>query len=415
MKTFCPLPWIHSCITLDGRYQLCCTSEEFDNSVRNEQGEPLNVSDNLNLDQVVNSSFMKTTRLEMLKGKWPRACTRCKTTEKMLGSSRRNIENKQYQSIKEELIKNTDPRTGKIEKVNILSSDYRLGNHCNLQCRMCYPGASKKWIKDWNNIRTEKKFSKERLNFLLKDKWYESDFVIKDVQRKVNSIKHLHFAGGEPLISLRMKDILQTIIDHNRSKEVILTYNTNISTLPKAVLDLWPKFKEVRLLVSIDAYGKLNEYIRQPSKWGETEKNLKYLDIYHKELNISQIMLNTTVQLYNILKLKELCFFLQDFKNTVKVPNFIAIYDPEYFQVNHLPEELKLIAQKDLNFIYKKNILSIPQNLKYLLDNIIQIKNFLRLKGSNASLERFREVTLKQDDIYGLRHQHYIPELKSIL
>jgi hypothetical protein len=135
--SFCVLPWMQSFINLGGEYQVCCTGEEFNNYILDENGKRMNVADNLSEKDVMNSKYMKDFRLQLLMGEKPKECTRCILTENVGGVSRRNIENDQYQDMIEGLIDSTS-EDGEIEP-RIVHSDYRLGNVCNLECRMCGP------------------------------------------------------------------------------------------------------------------------------------------------------------------------------------------------------------------------------------------------------------------------------------
>ncbi len=95
-KSFCVLPWIHSFVNLGGHYQVCCTGEEFNNFIRDENGEKFNIVDKPSLDSIMNSQYMKDFRLKLLSGELPRECMRCKITENSGGVSRRQIENNEF-------------------------------------------------------------------------------------------------------------------------------------------------------------------------------------------------------------------------------------------------------------------------------------------------------------------------------
>src|SRR6476620_2930134 len=129
-KTFCPLAWNHSFVNQDGSFQVCCTSEEFDNFIRDENNNPIYITDGKSADEIMNTEFMKKLRLKMLNGQWPELCKRCLLTEKMGSHSRRNVEINNYEGQIEELITSTK-EDGSIEK-KVSSADYRLGNLCNL-------------------------------------------------------------------------------------------------------------------------------------------------------------------------------------------------------------------------------------------------------------------------------------------
>ena len=151
-KTFCPLAWTHSFVNQNGAYQLCCTSEEFENNILSNDGKKLFVSDGVDPKTVMNTDYMKKIRLQMLDGQWPKMCMRCKISEDLDGVSRRNVEIRNFQDFNEEFIQSTEA-DGTVPAI-IKSADYRLGNLCNLQCRMCNPRSTKLWIKDWNKIKS---------------------------------------------------------------------------------------------------------------------------------------------------------------------------------------------------------------------------------------------------------------------
>lgn len=412
-QIFCALPWVHSFVNQNGNYQVCCTSEEYDNNIYDKNRKIFSVVDEVPVDEIMNSNFMKKLRVQMMEGEWPEFCNRCKMTEQLMGVSRRIIENKSYKSLEENLLVNTAD-DGEIQDLKVISCDYRLGNHCNLQCRMCYPGATKKWIKDWLDVTPKSPFNKEDLIKFQNYDWYESNGLIKDVEQKSQTIEHLHFGGGEPLMSPRMRDILKVYIDNGRANEILLTYNTNITILPKQVLELWPHFKEVRLLVSIDGYGDLNDYIRPPSKWNEIDKNLRYLNDHVKELKITQIMLNTTVQILNVLYLDKICDYIAQFENVTKVPNFIILHHPIYYQINILPEELKGKAFRVLNNLLRRFNKSIPNNQNYLIENILSIRNYLISTTSTDVIHDFLATTEKLDRIHNMNLADVAPDLLNI-
>jgi wyosine [tRNA(Phe)-imidazoG37] synthetase (radical SAM superfamily) len=373
-KTFCVLPWIHSYISLDGDYEVCCSSEEFANEILSEGDEAYNITEGHSLDVVMNSKFMKNVRLQMLDGKWPALCKRCMVDESMGGYSRRKVENEQYKERIATLINETQ-QDGTVE-LEIESADYRLGNLCNLKCRMCNPFSTEKWRKDWtkyytyNNLETYNKS-------IDKCSWYNTPNLIGDLKEKIGTIKSLHFAGGEPLISPRMGELLQLCIDSGKASEIVLSYNTNLTVLPEAVYSLWHHFKGVKLLCSVDAIGDTNSYIRYPAKWNDIDKNLRFLDENFEKLGLQEIMFCTLVQALNVLEIDEVCKYIATFKNIVGLPVFINLFHPEYLRTQVLSKEDKDFACQKLTVIKEKYSAELPDHYKYLLDNIDQVINFL--------------------------------------
>ena len=414
LESFCVLPWIHSFVNIDGDYQVCCTSEEFHNTIIGDNGKRLTVMDNLPIQEVMNSQYMKNLRIKMLNGDWDKLCTRCKITEDNDGCSRRIIENKNYQHLLRELIDQTQ-KDGSIQN-EIVSADYRLGNLCNLQCRMCNPQSTYLWIKEWNTIKPKWEHYKEyRIEEFKNLDWINSHSLIIDIKNKVHKLQHLHFAGGEPLIVPQMKRILEICIEEKVAQNICLTYNTNITKLPPQVINLWKEFKEVRLLASIDAFGDLNSYIRYPSKWEVIDKNLKTLDENYKDINVSEVLLSTTVQILNIFHLDKLYDYLSQFKFIKKAPNLVNLHVPIYFQTTYLPQELKKESEQKLLNVIPKIKDEIHPSDQYLIDNIQQIINFMNSKDNSKNILQFLRFQILFDKKRKLNIFDVFPELKSYI
>lgn len=415
-KTFCPLAWNHSFINQNGSFQICCTSEEFDNYIKDENGNRIFLNSGKTAEEVMNTDYMKELRLKMLNGEWPEPCRRCLLTEKMHGMSRRQVEIVNYEDKVEMMIASTNP-DGSIPP-QITSADYRLGNLCNLQCRMCNPRSTKLWIKDWNDVKPEQEqFSAEVMDSYTKFNWIDSEELVKDFELKAPRLEHIHFAGGEPLLVPQMSRILEKCIESGNSKNIVITYNTNLTILPKRILDLWKHFKGVKILASIDAIGPLNYYIRYPASWDQIEKNLLFIEEHHAEYNILECMLSTTVQVLNILHLPEIYDYLSKFNFIVKAPNLINLYFPYYMQTNILPLPLKKLATLQLHNIHGIVRTEVQPHYQYLVDNIQSVVQYMNGKDAYnmGMFEKFLDFQKKFDDKKNLNMRDYCPELIPFL
>jgi MoaA/NifB/PqqE/SkfB family radical SAM enzyme len=413
LKTFCVLPWIHSFVNSNGAYQICCLSEEYHQGIPDIDGNFYNIQSRPSLTEVMNAPMMKELRLKMLKGEWSEVCTRCFETEKNGGCSRRNIENSAFKETISELVKKTQD-DGEID-LGFKSLDYRLGNTCNLQCRMCSPFSSSSWIKDWNEIKGEN----EQLTVELKEyykgfSWPENSCLLDELREKLDGVKRIHFAGGEPLLSSQMSLILRELITTGHAKRMVISYNSNITVLPKEVLELWKHFKEISILASVDGHGEVNEYIRYPSKWSVVNKNLLYLDEHARELNIGEIILSCTVQIYNALYIKDLFDYLEKFQNILPVLNLSNLYFPEYLSAQALPAKAKEIASERLQAVLRdreeRNVAH-----SYLVDNIKQTISFINEKDRTDLLEKFKKMNSNFDKKKNVKLASVLPELNTYL
>ena len=62
------------------------------------------------------------------------------------------------------------------------------------------------------------------------------------------------FRVGEPLIIEEHKESLRSLVKNNKAKNIRLEYNTNLTTIPDEVFELWKNFKEIRIAASIDGF-----------------------------------------------------------------------------------------------------------------------------------------------------------------
>jgi MoaA/NifB/PqqE/SkfB family radical SAM enzyme len=134
----------------DGSALLCCISNS-------EKGLNLN---NMSLKEVWNSDHFKSARLDMLAGRQVKHCSSCYKEEAVGIYSHRQIENhiwknKLGEDYIKELVSKTNP-DGSLD-VDWITLDLRLGNTCNLQCVMCRPIDSSKWVKHATILKQELK------------------------------------------------------------------------------------------------------------------------------------------------------------------------------------------------------------------------------------------------------------------
>ena len=67
-KSFCVLPWLHRFTNIEGQIQVCCSSEEYDNNIRDNSGGKMTAPSANNNEEIMNSNFMKNLRIQMIQG-----------------------------------------------------------------------------------------------------------------------------------------------------------------------------------------------------------------------------------------------------------------------------------------------------------------------------------------------------------
>ena len=203
--------------------------------------------------------------------------------------------------------------------------DIRNTNECNLKCRYCGPHFSNQWAREMEiKLDTVHTNIDDYLDQLLTD-----------------DLDVLYFTGGEPFISRDHWNILQRLVDENKSKTVSLIYNSNLTTLKFKqldIFDLWSKFKSVYINASIDQKGALFENIRSGANWNTVEENLfKLRDKVNVEIVIS---------ILNIWELSEFLDYLKDNKLTYST---IILNGPDYLSLECVPPELEKLAHNSID------------------------------------------------------------------
>lgn len=275
------------------------------------------------------SNDIRALRNDLLNGVQHKACQACWNEEALGKKSKRNRENERWGDQY-----GTEPKF----------LDLKLGNTCNLKCRICGPGSSSKWMKESVDVEGHDFIAGigKKINIVDKSqitRWPEfNQNFWDDVEQWLPKVELFEIYGGEPFLSKQHFDLLRRSIINGYSKNQRIHYNTNGTIFPEdAARDIWPYFKAVDVMLSIDGIGKHFEYMRNPAKWDEVERNIrKFKDAFG-----DQMMICLTVSMFNVYYLPEYLEYFE--KAGIKVWLNI-LYEPKKFSVNNLPTHAKPVV-----------------------------------------------------------------------
>lgn len=264
--------------------------------------------------------------------------------------------------------------------------DIRFSNNCNFRCRTCWHGASSKWF---NEARKLKRQAGDKA--LLKN-IDNLDLFLLEIKPWISGLREIYFAGGEPLVMEEHYRLLEYLIDNGKT-DVLLRYNTNFSLLKYKQNDLtklWQHFPKVTIMASLDAKGKLGEYIRKDMHWNEIAANRALLN---KELPHVKFMVTPTVSVLNVYHLPDFYKFLisekwiaaDDFRINI-------LHRPFFYNVQALPKELKL---KVLDR-YKEAVINLPENVQAELNKVI---DFMQDQDLSKHWSAFLREVKKMDQM----------------
>jgi hypothetical protein len=412
--SFCTLPWLHRFTNEEGYHKLCCVSGGPSSHLHDAAGKPLHISQGLTDAALLNSPDLKQIRLAMLRGEWPEACERCQRDEAASAASMRNHMNDRFGVWTGDLLSMTRS-DGTLERPAVRYADIRLGNVCNLTCRMCGPQSSRLWADHYNAVQPRQyRLKSSALKTFRDENWVKRQPVQWLIEQCLPTVESLHFAGGEPLIIPEMVELLEACIQSSRAGQIALSYNTNLTVLPKKVTDLWPHFRSVSLVCSIDGFGRLNDYIRRPSNWSDIERNLESVDRNFKTWNMGYVICSATVQIYNILQLGELFDYVATrFRHITPVPALTALYSPEYLSIQILPSRLKDIARTKLLALRAEMVERLPLEVHHRLNSIDAMVAFMDEANPSGQLEDFLYFCEKSDRKFGDSWRQSCPDLAA--
>jgi sulfatase maturation enzyme AslB (radical SAM superfamily) len=335
LDTICPAVWDHLCINTRGMNRLCC------NSITQKDDRFLD-----KFDEHWNDLRNKVKK-EMLAGGRPNICKVCWDKEDLgISSLRNNILDKYHTSGKwKTLVENLDT-----VRETPTELDLKLGNYCNLSCRMCNSYSSSGYANELKKIYKETGVdlskNENELSYV-QDKWYDNPIVVERIKHYIdNGLLELKFTGGEPMMVPGVKEVINYCTKTDKAKNIQIQLITNGTLLNKEWLELLTQFDMTVLTISIDGVGDTYEYIRHPTNWQEIYKKLRSTVPYIEYRFRTE--LTFTLQVYNMLEIENMINLRRELKASM---NSIPLFEPAFLDVRNAPEDLKADAIKIIDSI----------------------------------------------------------------
>jgi organic radical activating enzyme len=329
------LPWISIETSPIGTTRPCCLAID---EIVDDNGNKydLNTTD---LQTVYNSTYMQNLRQQFRAGEKPATCTRC-WQEEDAGRASKRI----HSRIRlKEFIDQIDYSNDKPDQLWFV--DLKLGNICNLKCRICGSWSSSKWAHEEISYIPSLKNKKDHLayKFLQQGAWpRKTQTFWTNLKELLPNIKYFEFTGGEPFMIQEHFDLLQYAVDQGYAKNIDIHYNTNGTQWPNAH-ELWKHFRRVDIAFSIDNIGDRFEYERYGARWTEVTENIKKFhelrDQYPSKITTQVCM---TINIQNVYYLEDLCNWINT--QTFNDHYFNMLHDPKHMCIDNLTTAAKKIV-----------------------------------------------------------------------
>jgi MoaA/NifB/PqqE/SkfB family radical SAM enzyme len=294
-KTFCILPWVSLEASPIGTVRPCCLA---DDEIVDDSGVKFNLR-SAELEQIQNSQHMQNLRDQFLQGEKPTTCRKCWDEEQSGRTSKRMHS---LDRLKHIVSSDTWARDAR----PLMFLDLKLGNICNLKCRICGSWSSSQYAAEeikWSPREQQKKtFAYEMLQA---GNWpRQSKHFWQQIEQHINDIRYIEFTGGEPFMIQEHFDMLQGIVDRGIAHQVEIHYNTNGTHYPEQAPEIWRHFKTVEIALSIDDVGERFEYQRTNANWLDVLRNIAKFKQLRATMPNVQLQCCTTVNVFNVRYLK---------------------------------------------------------------------------------------------------------------
>ena len=325
---FCVLPWVSLETSPVGTVRPCCLAEE---EITDDAGNKFDLN-TASFAGIQNSGYMQDLRQQFLDGRQPQTCRKCWREERSGRTSKRMHTLDRLKHMIPDQPWTADARP-------LMFLDLKLGNICNLKCRICGSWSSSTFATEELNYVRDKKAS-HHYTMLKQGAWPRENHTFwSEMDQVVDQIRYIEFTGGEPFMIQEHFDLLQRLVDRGLAHNIEIHYNTNGTQYPAQAEAIWRHFKTVEVAFSIDDVGERFEYQRTNAVWSEVVANIeRFRDMRSRMPNL-QLQVCSTVNVFNVYYLEELAQWID-----TQAFDFVywnMMHEAYYFSINTLPESAK--------------------------------------------------------------------------
>jgi pyruvate-formate lyase-activating enzyme len=328
---FCVLPWISLEASPIGTVRPCCLA---DDEIVDSNNEKFNLK-TADLVEVQNSQQMQQLRQQFLQGKQPQTCRKCWNEERSGRTSKRMHTLDRLKHMLGDQTWTEDPKP-------LMFLDLKLGNICNLKCRICGSWSSSQFAAEeikWTDRAQQKETFAYQM--LKAGAWpQDNQHFWNQIDQHLQDIRYIEFTGGEPFMIQEHFEMLQGVVDRGIAHQVEIHYNTNGTHYPESAAEIWQHFKTVEIALSIDDVGARFEYQRTNAIWTDVLKNFAKFKQLKTQLPNIRLQCCTTVNIFNIRYLREVAEWIN--YQPFDFVYWNIMHDAWYFSIATLPDSAKL-------------------------------------------------------------------------
>ena len=381
---FCILPWVSLETSPIGTVRPCCLAEE---EIVDNNGNKFDLN-SANFAEIQNSQYMQNLRQEFLDQEQPSACRKCWREERAGRTSKRmhTLDRLKHMLPDQQWTADAKP---------LMFLDLKLGNICNLKCRICGSWSSSQFaVEELANLGpNEDRKTNHHYLMLKQGAWpRENPTFWKEIDQVVDQIRYIEFTGGEPFMIQEHFDMLQGLVDRGNAGNIEIHYNTNGTQYPEDADAIWKHFKLVEIAFSIDDVGERFEYQRTNAVWKEVCRNLGWFRTLREHYSNIRLQVCSTVNVFNVLYLEELAQWID--QQAFDFVYWNMMHEAYYFSISTLPDLAKQAIRYQLELAnVGKHRVEFDRIIDFMMRGVSLDGNILRMKIADLDRKRNQDLS----------------------
>ena len=387
---FCVLPWISLETSPIGTVRPCCLAEE---EIVDDNGNKFDLN-SASFVNIQNSQYMQNLRQDFLDAQQPSACRKCWREERAGRTSKR-------MHTLDRLKHMLPDQTWTADAKPLMFLDLKLGNICNLKCRICGSWSSSQFaVEELANLGpNEDRKTNHHYQMLKQGAWPRENLTFwKEIDQVVDQIRYIEFTGGEPFMIQEHFDMLQRLIDRGIAHNIEIHYNTNGTQYPEDADEIWQHFKLVEIAFSIDDVGDRFEYQRTNAVWKEVCRNLGWFRTLREHYSNIRLQVCSTVNVFNVLYLEELAQWID--QQGFDFVYWNMMHEAYYFSISTLPDNAKLAIATQLQqaVVDDRTRQEFAQIIDFMNCGVSLDGNILRMRVADLDRKRNQDLSVVEPE-----------------
>jgi len=379
-EKFCVLPWVSLEASPIGTVRPCCLA---DDEIVDDNNEKFSLM-TANFKDIQNSTHMRSLRQQFLDGEKPQTCRKCWNEERSGRTSKRMHTLNRLKHV-------IDDQAWTADAKPLLFMDLKLGNICNLKCRICGSWSSSQFAaEELTQLRGDEKKASFHYQMLQAGAWpRENETFWAEIDSILTDIRYIEFTGGEPFMIQEHFNMLQGLVDRGIAHQVEIHYNTNGTQFPEQAEAIWKHFKTVEIAFSIDDLRERFEYQRSNAVWADVVFNIDRFRLLREDYPNIQLQCCSTVNIFNVRYIDQLAHWISEQQFDFVYWNMM--HDAWYFSIATVPDDAKAAIAEHLKSA------DIPARFREEFDRIVEFMMKGASTDGNIMRMRIRDLDRKRE------------------